>query len=91
MESAKECGKIRIICQDTALYTEISVHDSGRGFKEKELLKIFDRYYRGEDSHTVGFGIGLALSRSIVIRQGGTIDAKNHPEGGAVFIIRFPK
>ncbi|MCI8320039.1 MAG: HAMP domain-containing histidine kinase [Dorea sp.] len=91
MESAKECGKIRIICQDTALYTEISVHDSGRGFKEKELLKIFDRYYRGEDSHTVGFGIGLALSRSIVIRQGGTIAAKNHPEGGAVFIIRFPK
>ena len=80
-----------IFCRDTALYTEITVRDSGKGFKEGELSRVFDRYYRGKDTRTAGFGIGLALCRTIVTRQGGTIAAKNHPEGGAVFVIRFPK
>ena len=91
MENSKERGKICISCQDTVLYTQITVRDSGKGFKEGELFRVFDRYYRGKDSRTAGFGIGLALCRTIITRQGGTITAKNHPEGGAVFTIRFPK
>lgn len=91
MENVKDHGKIFISCRDTALYTEIAVRDSGKGFKEGELSRVFDRYYRGKDTRTAGFGIGLALSRTIVTRQGGTIAAKNRPEGGAVFVIRFPK
>lgn len=38
-----------------------------------------------------GYGIGLALCRTIISRQGGTITARNHPRGGAMFLIRFPK
>lgn len=91
MESAKNHGRICISCQDTVLFTEIMVRDSGKGFKEEELSRVFDRYYRGKDSRTAGFGIGLALCRTIITRQGGTITAKNHPEGGAVFAIRFSK
>lgn len=91
LENVKDCGRIEVSCQDTVLYTEISVHDSGKGFAQEEFSRIFDRYYRGKDSHTAGFGIGLALCRTIIVRQGGTITAKNHPQGGAVFIIRFPK
>lgn len=91
MENAKDQGKIRVVCQDTALYTEITVRDSGMGFQTEELSKVFDRYYRGKDTRTAGFGIGLALSRTIITRQGGSITAKNHPEGGALFVIRFPK
>lgn len=91
MENAKDCGKIHISCQDTALYTEIAVHDSGKGFKKEELSKVFERFYRGKDTRTAGYGIGLALCRTIITRQGGTIAAKNHPKGGALFVIRFPK
>lgn len=91
MESAKDNGRIHISCQDTVLYTEISVHDSGKGFKKEELSKVFERFYRGKDTRTAGYGIGLALCRTIVTRQGGTIAAKNHPKGGALFVIRFPK
>ena len=36
-------------------------------------------------------GFGLALSKNIIVRQGGTITARNHPEGGALFMIRFGK
>ena len=91
MENVKETGKIWITCQDTALYTEITVRDSGKGFREEELSRVFDRYYRGKDMRTAGFGIGLSLCRTIVTGQGGTVAAKNHPKGGALFVLRFPK
>lgn len=91
MENAKEHGRVEVACQDTVLYTEITVHDSGKGFKKEELPKVFERFYRGKDTCAAGYGIGLALCRTIITRQGGTIAAKNHPEGGALFVIRFPK
>lgn len=91
MESVGDGGKIEISCKDTLLYTEITVHDSGVGFEKEELHHIFDRFYRGKKENAAGYGIGLALSKTIIIGQGGTLAAKNHPEGGAVFTIRFPK
>lgn len=91
MESVGDGGKIEISCNDTLLYTEIIVHDSGVGFEKEELHHIFDRFYRGKKENASGYGIGLALSKTIIIGQGGTLAAKNHPEGGAVFTIRFPK
>lgn len=91
MESTGENGKIEIGCTDTLLFTEIAIHDSGAGFAKKDLPCLFDRFYRGENSGTTGYGIGLALSKTIITRQGGTIVAKNHPQGGAIFSIRFSK
>lgn len=91
MESVGDGGKIEISCKDTLLYTEITVHDSGVGFEKEELHHIFDRFYRGKKENASGYGIGLALSKTIIIGQGGTLAAKNHPEGGAVFTIRFQK
>lgn len=91
MESAGCPGRIEISCTDTLLFTEIRIHDSGPGFKETELSSLFDRFYRGKNSRTAGYGIGLALCKKIITRQGGTVAAENHPEGGAVFMIHFPK
>lgn len=91
MESAGENGKIEIICTDNPLFTEITIHDSGLGFEDKDLLCLFDRFYRGKNSSTGGYGIGLALCKMIITRQGGTITAKNHPQGGAIFSLRFSK
>ena len=91
MESAGDHGWIEIVCEDTLLFTEIRIHDSGSGFDESELHSLFERFYRGKDTKTSGYGIGLALCKSILTRHGGTVRARNHPEGGAVFLIRFPK
>ncbi|KPI46987.1 histidine kinase [Clostridioides difficile] len=91
MESAGDNGKIDIICEDNLLFTEVTIHDSGEGFKKEDLPCLFNRFYRGKNSSTAGYGIGLALCKTIITRQGGTITAKNHPQGGAIFVIRFPK
>lgn len=91
LESAGDDGKIVIACQDNPLFTEITIRDSGAGFAKEDLSHLFDRFYRGKHAEATGYGIGLALCKTIITRQGGTITAKNYPQGGAVFSIRFPK
>jgi hypothetical protein len=91
IESAGENGKIEIVCEDNPLYTEVAIHDSGAGFEKEDLPRLFTRFYRGKTPSATGYGIGLALCKMIITRQGGTITAKNHPQGGAIFTIRFPK
>ena len=91
MENTGYHGKIEVTCEDNALYTQLSIRDNGKGFCPEELPRVFDRFYRGESTSATGYGIGLVLSKSIITRQGGSISAKNHPQGGALFIIRFPK
>ena len=91
LESAGDDGKIVIACQDNPLFTEITIRDSGAGFAKEDLPHLFDRFYRGKHAGATGYGIGLALCKTIITRQGGTITAKNYPQGGAVFSIRFPK
>ncbi|AZV55152.1 HAMP domain-containing sensor histidine kinase [Clostridium sp. AWRP] len=91
MESVGDDGKIEIIGMDNPLFTEITIHDSGAGFEKEDLPCLFDRFYRGKNSNATGYGIGLALCKMIITRQGGTITAKNHLQGGAIFDLRFPK
>ena len=91
IESIVREGSIAITCADNPLFTELTIHDSGPGFDREELPHIFERFYRGKASGATGYGIGLALSRTIITRQGGTLAARNHPQGGALFVLRFPK
>lgn len=91
IESAGDGGSMEITCVDTLLYTELAIHDSGPGFAPEELPRLFERFYRGKNSSAAGYGIGLALCQNIVTGQGGTVTAKNHPNGGALFLLRFPK
>jgi len=97
MESVGENGVIEIACTDNTLFTELVIHDNGTGFEREDLPCLFDRFYRGRTASTTGitgttgYGIGLALCKMIISRQGGSVVAKNHPQGGAMFAIRFPK
>ncbi|GAA0735304.1 HAMP domain-containing sensor histidine kinase [Clostridium oceanicum] len=91
MEGAGDKGTLNIACEDNPLFTEITIKDNGKGFKKEDLPCLFRRFYRGKNSETTGYGIGLSLCHMIISRQGGTITAKNHPKGGALFSIRFPK
>lgn len=71
------------------LYTEILIWDDGEGFAKEDIPHLFERFYRGENACEGGIGIGLALSKEMIERQNGTIRAKNKPDGGALFEIRF--
>jgi signal transduction histidine kinase len=90
VESAGDGGKIEVVCRRNTLYTELVIHDSGAGFLPRDLPRVFDRFYRGSGGDTGGFGIGLALCKMIITRQGGTITAGNSPHGGAIFTMKFP-
>lgn len=91
MESVGDNGRIEINCEDNPLFTEIVVHDSGQGIPAEDLPFLFERFYRGKNTDIAGYGIGLSLCKNIILRQSGTIRARNHPQGGAMFILRFYK
>ena len=91
MEHTPVGGTITVTTEETALFTEIVVEDNGPGISKEDLPYLFDRFYKGEGSSDDSVGIGLALSRSIIAAQNGTIKAENVPTGGARFTIRFYK
>ncbi len=65
----------------------IIVEDTGRGMDEKELSKIFNRFYRGKESP--GRGIGLSIVRELVDILNGKIDVRSSPGKGTVFTVEF--
>lgn len=89
MEHTPEGGIISISCEQTALYTQLTIEDNGPGFSAEDLSHLFERFYKGKHSSEKSVGIGLALSRMILTAQNATIKAENRPEGGARFVIRF--
>lgn len=82
-------GCVHCFYEQNPLYTEILVQDEGAGFAGEDIPHLFERFYRGRNAGEGGIGIGLALAKEIIERQNGTIRAKNLPEGGACFEIRF--
>ena len=68
-----------------------SISDSGSGIPEAYKQRIFDTFFQMDTTNSQGSGIGLALVRSFVTLQGGTITVADNPEGqGTEFTIRLP-
>ena len=90
-------GTVHCSYGQNPLYTEILIWDEGDGFAKEDIPHLFKRFYRGKNADAggnirgSGIGIGLALSKEIIEHQNGTIRAKNLPNGGACFEIRFYK
>lgn len=76
-------------CEKNPLYVEIRIWDEGQGFEPEDIPRLFERFYRGQNTESTGIGIGLSLSKAIIEMQSGVIRAYNLPEGGACFEIRF--
>ena len=91
IEHCPEGGKLEIRSLENPIYTEIVIADNGMGFSAADLPHLFDRFYRGSNATKESAGIGLNLSRMIIVKQNGVIKAQNRPKGGAQFIIRFYK
>lgn len=69
-------------------HLSIAVRDTGHGLISDIQQKIFTPFFTTKET---GMGMGLAFCRSAVEAIGGTLEGKNHPDGGALFEIRLPK
>ncbi|WP_407542197.1 ATP-binding protein (plasmid) [Deinococcus radiomollis] len=84
--AAREQGQVRLW-----------VRDHGPGFAPDALSRAFERFYRADASRSrdpqgvAGSGLGLAIARALAEAQGGTLEAMNHPQGGAVFTLKLPE
>lgn len=67
----------------------ITISDNGNGFPENEIEKVFDKFYRLQNSHPGGTGLGLSIVKGFVEAHMGQISLKNIPTGGAEFTIKL--
>ncbi|WP_072336879.1 ATP-binding protein [Thermoactinomyces sp. DSM 45891] len=86
-------GTVTISVQKKSNEMMIQVRDEGIGMSEKELNRVWERFYRVEKSrsrHTGGSGLGLSIVKHLVGLQGGRIDVKSIPNRGTTFLLYFP-
>lgn len=85
-DNRKACDKIIISSEKNPLYTSLIIEDNGGGIEEENVKKIFKRFYKTPDS--TGFGIGLAMAKTIVEKNNGEISVSN-TDSGARFEMKF--
>ncbi len=71
----------------------VEVSDTGPGVLPEEIPLIFERFHRGSGPRAAGapgVGLGLAICRALVERQGGRISVTSTPGRGATFALRLP-
>jgi two-component system, OmpR family, sensor histidine kinase MprB len=68
----------------------LTVRDHGPGFDEEDLPRVFERFFRAREARGMaGSGLGLAIVRQAAEAHGGSVEATNAPDGGAVLRVRF--
>ena len=85
-DNRSTCDKITISSYKNPLYTNFIIEDNGGGIEKENMKKIFKRFYKTPDSN--GFGIGLAMAKTIVEKNNGEISVSN-TGSGARFEIKF--
>jgi len=87
-------GRITVSARSVAnIGVEVRVKDTGSGIAPEHLPKIFDRFYRVDSARSQfpqGFGLGLAIVRSIMDLHGGAVGIQSEPSKGTTVTLTFP-
>ena len=79
---------ITITYEKNNVYTNIIIEDNGCGISNKDLPHIFKRFYKSENSLDDSVGVGLALAKSIIEKDNGSIYVKSSKKG-TIFEIKY--
>lgn len=82
-------GRIRVAARTTSEGLVVEVSDNGPGIPEALREKVFEPFFSTKGSQ--GTGLGLAVTRKIILEHGGRIKAEQGPEGGALFTMVLPQ
>jgi len=92
LDHTKKTDQIEICGVENSLLIEITIKDNGAGIDPEDIHHIFERFYRSRYSKDhQGIGIGLALSKTIIEKHGGTITVYSELGKATVFHVIFPK
>ncbi|WP_164015112.1 ATP-binding protein [Pyxidicoccus trucidator] len=86
-------GELRVTLRGHGDHVELAVRDTGVGIPEAELPRIFERFYRLEQTRgrsIEGSGIGLALVQELVRLHGGSVRVESAPGKGSTFTVSIP-
>ncbi|HZO13422.1 MAG TPA: HAMP domain-containing sensor histidine kinase, partial [Polyangiaceae bacterium] len=85
-------GEVRVTVEKSEGAVVIHVSDSGRGIDPAVLETIFEPYKQAGDASARrgGAGLGLAITRRLVLLHGGAIEARSQPGRGSTFTVAFP-
>lgn len=82
---------VKVSIEAYELFCHVDIEDEGAGIAEKEINKLFQRFYRGKNAKDIeGVGIGLFISRMIITNQGGYIKVKPKNKKGTIFSVFLP-
>lgn len=87
-------GKVRLSLDDAGDYVVLKVSDNGIGIPEKDLERIFERFYRVDKArsrHSGGTGLGLSIVKHLVESMAGEIFVTSKEDQGTTFEIKWPK
>lgn len=87
MQAVERQGLIEVRAQALEGMLSLAVLDDGPGIAAEKLPSIFDPYFTTKPE---GNGLGLWIAQQIVVAHGGTLQARNRPERGAVFTMLLP-
>lgn len=90
IEHSPSGSSVRFSAEDNDVYTLIRISDSGEGMDREEMRHLFERYYRGKRAASESAGIGLALAKEVIEKQGGYITVESSAVG-TIFFIKFIK
>lgn len=88
VEHSPSGEKVKVSVSENSVYTGIFVEDHGVGIVPEDLPHIFERFYKGKNATKDSVGIGLALAKTIVEKDNGSISVDSD-ETGTKFSIKF--
>lgn len=91
VEHSHKKDKIIISYTANKIYSKIQIQDQGKGIPPEDLPHIFERFYKGKNASSDSVGIGLALAKTIIEKNAGSISVDSKLGKGTVFTIKYFK
>jgi len=88
IEHSIEESSIVITIEENKIYSSLSIKNEGT-IDKADLPHIFERFYRGKNASPDSVGIGLSLAKSIITKEGGSLEVESNEKNGTTFTIKY--